>query len=128
MPEVHIYDRDVPAYADSVAQVNSRTDGSWAVLTVKHEMECYLHPDAIRDEFNFTINIVDHPDAANPTVPKAFGVAFAAHKGWPQPMKDESKCKKHLLKAFRRMTAERIRERDPNGEVEGWLRRIAEQL
>ncbi|MCU6244339.1 OLD family endonuclease, partial [Enterobacter asburiae] len=47
--EIHIYDRDVPAYAEAVDAVNARGNGCWAAQTLKHEVESYLHPDAIHD-------------------------------------------------------------------------------
>lgn len=51
-PEVHIYDNDVQKYAQSIAQVNQRTDGSWGLQTSRREIENYLHPDAIFDGVN----------------------------------------------------------------------------
>lgn len=122
-PEVHIYDSDVAKYAGEVAKVNARTDGSWACQTQKHEIESYLHPDAINEVYGVVINVVDHPDAANPAVPRAFGVAYSAHRGWANPMGDD-KAKAHLTNAFKKMTAQRIQARDPNNEVEGWFRKI----
>jgi putative ATP-dependent endonuclease of OLD family len=128
-PEVHIYDRDIEEYGKHVAEVNGRQDGlnSWAVQTAKHEIECYLHPDAIQEEFAVSVDIVDHPDGTNQAVPRAFAVAYSAFRGWPDTMKD-SKAKVHLTKAFQRMTAARIRARDQANEVEGWFRRIGGYL
>jgi predicted ATP-dependent endonuclease of OLD family len=51
IPEVHIYDRDdatPPQYQQECNLVNARTDGSWATLTTKREIENYLHTDALR--------------------------------------------------------------------------------
>lgn len=123
-PEVHIYDRDVAEYAISVQEVNTRTDGSWGALTNKHEMESYLHADAIQELFGFEIEVLDHPGADGKAVPKVFGEAFVVHRGHGMPLKD-STAKQKLAEAFARMTVERIRARDPVGEIEGWLRRIA---
>lgn len=128
-PEIHIYDRDVADYAQSVIEINARQDGlgSWATQTLKHEIECYLHPDAIQEEFGIHVAVVDHPDAANPAVPAAFGQAYAQHRGWPNPMGD-SKSKGYLTKAFKRMNAARVQARDPDGEVVGWLRTIGARM
>ncbi|MDT0635896.1 ATP-binding protein [Spectribacter hydrogenoxidans] len=128
-PEVHIYDSDVGKYQAAVDEVNARTDdlNSWATLTRKHEIECYLHSDAVEDEFGFGIDVVDHPDDQSPAPPKAFGLAFARHRGLDNPMGD-SKSKQKLSFAFARMTATRIRERDPDGEVELWFREIGRRL
>ncbi|MDH4610466.1 ATP-binding protein [Pseudomonas sp. BN102] len=126
--EVHIYDSDVPKYGKSVDAVNARGDGSWAVLTRKHEIECYLHADAIRDAFDVDVAIADQPNDENKAVPKLFAEAFFAKQNTDAPMGD-TKAKQRLAeKAFPRMTAERIAERDPDGEVQSWFRRIAEML
>lgn len=114
-PEVHLYDSDVQTYAQSIAQVNQRNDGSWGVQTLKMEMENYLHPDAIFEGINCRIAFTDTDD-----VPALVG----AQMNW-----NASNTKKKLAKfAFPRMTAERIRQRDPSVEVEGWFRRIGAML
>ena len=122
-PEVHIYDRDVPDYANAVATVNARTDGSWATLTTKHEIESYLHTDAIAEAFGFQLEIIDHPGDNGKAVPALFGEAFVAHRGHGTPLKD-SKSKQKLAEAFSRMNADRVNARDAQREVEGWFRRI----
>jgi len=127
-PEVHIYDRDVPAYAKSVAEVNLRTDGSWAVQTNKYEIECYLHADAIKDAFGVDIAIIDMPGADEKAVPKLFAEAYSVQQQFDGIMGD-SKAKLCLAeKAFPLMTAERLAERDTESEVEGWFRRIGRML
>ncbi|WP_346268562.1 ATP-binding protein [Burkholderia vietnamiensis] len=126
--EVHIYDNDVPKYADSVAAVNQRGDGSWAALTNKHEIECYLHTDAIQEAFDVEIVVVDHPTIEGKAVPKLFAEAFFAKQNTDAVMSD-TKAKQRLAdKAFPKMTADRLAERDPNGEVTAWFRRIGEML
>ena len=124
LPEAHIYDSDVPAYAASVADVNARGDGSWAALTAKHEIECYLHPDAIQDAFGFTCNVVDIPDAQNPGVPRAFAIRWHAVSGFDGVPKD-SKAKERLVQAFPHMTYDRLKARGAHLEIEGWMARIA---
>lgn len=128
-PEIHIYDSDVPRYGEVVEQINAREDalGSWAGLTLKHEIECYLHPDAIFEEFGVVVDVVDHPEEGRPAVPKAFANVYSAHRGFDGIMKDTT-AKTYLVKAYTKMTAARIRERDPHGEVEGWFRRIGQFL
>jgi hypothetical protein len=114
-PEVHIYDRDVQKYADSVRTVNSRVDGSWAVQTQKYEIENYLHPDAIFDGLAVRIGVNDTDD-----IP----ALFRAAKNW-NPDNAKKKLAQH---AFPRMDAARLAARDPSREVEGWFRRIGEML
>ncbi len=127
LPEAHIYDSDVPAYAASVAGVNARGDGSWAALTEKHEIECYLHPDAIQDAFGFTCNVVDTPDAQFPGVPRAFALEWQAFSGFDGVPKD-AKAKERLSQAFDHMTYERLQARGADNEVNGWLVRLAEMV
>ena len=125
-PEAHIYDADVAKYAASVAEVNGRTDGlgSWAVQTQKHEIECYLHADAIKAAFDVEVVCVDHPADGMPSVPEAFAIALSAARNFDGRM-GADKAKGFLSKAFGHMTAAHIRARDPAGEVEGWLRRMS---
>lgn len=114
-PEVHIYDNDVSKYSQAIAQVNQRVDGSWGVLTVKREIENYLHPDAIQEGIGCSITFGDSDD-----VPSLVGASM----NW-----NSNRAKKKLAAlAFPRMNGERIRQRDPNGEIEGWLRRIGAML
>lgn len=125
--EVHIYDGDVPAYADSAEQVNDRGDGSWAVITVKHEIESYLHKDAIALAFGFEIEVTDHPVEGKAT-PKVFGEAFAAQRGHGAPLGDKKAKAKLADRAFPRMTCAMLDERDPSGEVREWMRRLGGML
>lgn len=127
LPEAHIYDSDVPAYAESVAGVNARGDGSWAALTEKHEIECYLHPDAIQDAFGFTCNVVDSPDEHNPGVPRAFALQWQAFAGFDGVPKD-AKAKERLTQAFEHMTYERLQARGASNEVNKWMTRLAEMV
>lgn len=125
--EIHIYDRDVPDYADAVAAVNARGDGSWAALTSKHEIENYLHSAAITDVFGFEVEVTDHPEANGAALPRRFGEAFAQRRGHGAPLSD-SKAKQKLAEAFSRMDAARINARDPTREVEGWFRRVGQMI
>lgn len=126
-PEVHIYDGDVAAYVDRAAEVNARGDGSWAVVTVKHEIESYLHTDAIALAFGVQIEVTDQPVDGKAT-PKVFGEAFAAHRGHGEPLRDKKAKAKLAEHAFPLMTAAMLDQRDPDGEVRGWLQRLGGML
>ncbi|MEZ5477679.1 MAG: hypothetical protein R3E95_09420 [Thiolinea sp.] len=54
-PELHIYDADVPSYVSVIQQVNSRGDGSIGFITQKHEIESYLHSNAIKAAFDVDV-------------------------------------------------------------------------
>lgn len=124
LPEVHIYDADVKKYSETVQQVNNRNDGSWAVQTKKYEIECYLHEGAITDAFGFTCSVVDWPNDTSKSVPEAFSDAYLQYKN--KPLKSENSKKKLSLLAFPKMTATRLDERDPDGEVRSWFQKMAE--
>lgn len=123
--EVHIYDRDVPSYADAVRKVEERQDGSWATQTNKHEIESYLHPDAINEAFGVVIEVTDHPVGGKAT-PRVFAEAYSAAQNYDGVMKDTNAKIRLAERAFPLMTADRMRERDPDGEVLGWMRMIGE--
>ena len=127
--EFHLYDSDVATYANSVAEVNARNDGSWATLTSKHEIESYLHSDAIKIAYDVSILTPDGPEPPNnKAVPKLFAEAYSAKMNFDGVMND-TRAKTYLAnKAFPEMTAAMIKERDPNNEVEGWLRKIENMM
>ena len=110
-PEVHIYDSDVAKYGAHIATVNGRADGSWGLLTVKFEIENYLHPDAIQDGLGLAVAFGDTDD-----VPQI----VANLTGW----RADTAKRKLAQQAFPKMNAARIAERDPLGEVADWLTRI----
>ncbi|MDM1139810.1 MULTISPECIES: ATP-binding protein [Empedobacter] len=126
--ECHIYDNDVTTYSVSVAEVNSRTDGSWGVLTQKHEIESYLHSEAIKEAYDVEVVVTDNPSADKKGVPKLFAEAFSAKMGYDGVMGD-TRAKIYLAnKAFPNMTAKRVKERDTANEIEGWLKKIDAML
>jgi putative ATP-dependent endonuclease of OLD family len=126
--EVHIYDSDVARYAASVAEVNMRADGSWAVQTVKHEIESYLHEDAISDAFGIRVVVPDKLDSNGHALPRIFSSAYSAAHNYDGVMGDDKAKLRLSEKAFPLMTAARLKSRDPAGEVEGWFRRIGNML
>jgi putative ATP-dependent endonuclease of OLD family len=134
-PEVHLYDAGTeipPTFQSAVDQVNRRTDGSYAALTGKREIENYLHPDAIQEEFDIRITFGD-----TDRVPEI--VAAAIHDSSPgatRPWADLdhetkekkiSSAKKRLnLGAVKRMTLERLQIADPNQRLENWLQMVGQ--
>jgi hypothetical protein len=130
--QFHLYDRETPPVTDErccvVAMLNRRPNCR-AVLTSKRAIENYLHPDAIHDASGVRVIFGDLDD-----VPElgARACLNSSERTWEQlsrksRRKVRDKAKKWLNReAVDRMTAERLAERDPNGEVIGWLRAIAE--
>lgn len=126
--EFHLYDSDVKDYQTVIDDVNERRDGSYGVLTSKHEMENYLHSEAIKIAYGVEIDVQDHPGEDKKGVPKLFGEAYSIKMNLDGVMKD-TPAKRYLAsKAFPEMTAQMIRERDPEGEVEGWFRKIESMM
>lgn len=127
LPEVHIYDRDIatpPTYQTAVDSVNVRTNGSWAALTNKREIENYIHPDAIQEVFNVTITFTDTCDV--PTI-LSNQVNLDARNAYFRL--GSSRAKKVLNElATQRMTIARINAIDTANEIENWLRQIANRL
>ncbi|WP_193768605.1 hypothetical protein [Klebsiella michiganensis] len=102
--EIHLYDRDVPAYAEAVNAVNARGNGCWAAQTLKHEVESYLHPDAIYEAFGVTIAVTDHPVGGKAT-PKVFAEAYSLAQRFDGVMKDNAAKARLAERAFPLMTA-----------------------
>jgi putative ATP-dependent endonuclease of OLD family len=126
-PEIHIYDSDVQKYQASIDLVNARGDGSWGVLCAKHEIECYLHNDAILDSSGIKMIVLDKPGADGKSVPKIFAEIYSAENNFDGVMRDNT-AKGYLSKAFAYMDHVRIEQRDPDGEVLGWFKRIAAMI
>ncbi len=139
LPEVHIYDRDdatPPKYQPECDAVNARSDGSWAVITAKRELENYLHADAISEGMNgIVVTFTDTCDVPL-IVAQAVHAASGSGKPWtdilndPKELADKvSRAKKRLNRdAAAKMTADRLTLSDGSGEVTGWLKRIHAML
>lgn len=135
IPEVHIYDRDLdtpPKYAQECALINQRTDGSWAVLTTKNEIENYLHPAAVKEALGIECEMNANEDVVLKIVllDRQSGGEVEWDQLTPEKKKKlESALKKRLYReVLPKMTLERLREADEDAEIEGWLRRISAML
>lgn len=127
-PEFHLYDADVPKYVGHADDVNARGDGSMAFITNKHEIESYLHTDAIKLAFDVEVEVTDHPNEEGKATPKVFSEVYSRAQGYDGVMGDKKTKAKLADKAFPEMTAAMIKERDPAGEVKGWLKSMADAL
>lgn len=121
-PEIHIYDSDVTKYQESIDEVNSRQDGSWGTLTLKYEIENYLHKEAIMNAYGVEI------DTDTVDVPKIYGEEYSKLNSLDGIMKG-GKAKIYLSKVFSEfMNYHLLSERDPDGEILGWFTHIDEIL
>ncbi|MCT8250154.1 ATP-binding protein [Proteus faecis] len=127
-PEIHIYDSDVPSYAPSIDVINTRTDGSKGFLTQKHEIESYLHSDAIFQAFGVRMTVPDHLNIEGKATPKIFAEIYSAQQNYDGIMKDNNAKIRLAESAFPLMTYSMIQERDTIGEVAGWFQAISRHL
>ncbi len=137
-PEFYIFDRDTepprPAkYQLDIDKFNSLPNCE-AVSTTKREMENYLHPAAIkaaRPEVDITFGDFDDVPSL---VAEAMHAASDSPNLWKRLDKDKKDEKSRNAKrwlnteAAAKMTPELLDERDPHGELRGWLKRIAQYL
>jgi putative ATP-dependent endonuclease of OLD family len=127
LPEVHIYDRDEIKngkykYQDSRDAVNARGDGSIGFLTVKREMENYLHLEAINEALqpvvgsSLTFPLTDDSDVENEIKTLLNGQG-----------KIQRRSIKHWLNedAANYMTLDRLRQRNGYEEVKSWFTEIS---
>jgi hypothetical protein len=131
--EFHLLDRESGPTAvqreAAIRAINSRSNCR-AALTSKRAIENYLHPAAIREAGGVEITFGDFDDVAETAAKATFswnptGSWESLSRRARRRLRD--KAKKWLNRdAVDRMTLERLAERDPAGEVLGWLRAIAE--
>ena len=131
MRECYLFDREQEPETSGRRQVvdfiNTRP-GCIAMLTTKRTVENYLHPQAIREACGIDLVFDDDADVAGLLALKL--MARSGESSWRQlPYKRQrrlhEKAKKILnMKAVQRMTPALLAERDPGGELIGWLRTV----
>lgn len=72
--------------------------------------------------------MADHLNVNGHAVPKAVSIALHALNPIGEPKRDGTVKKLLAEKAFPCMTAERLAERDPGGEVKAWMVRLADMV
>ena len=134
VPEFHLYDRE-QAPEDkqrmrAIERVNVRPDCR-GYLTTKRSLENYLHPAAIQAAGGGEITFGDHDSVAQ-LLAQHWRATEAAAKPWETLSYRTHRRLTHHAKrwlntvAVEHMTAVLLGERDPAGEVLGWLRTIGE--
>ena len=135
-PEFHVYDRELPPVSQQRQQlvdaINARPNCR-AVLTHKRALENYLHPLAILRAGGVAVEFSD--DDSVPLL-----VAQAVHRqpgdeaDWAElsPRARKRRCERAKrwlnTRAVDCMTAELLQQRDPVGELAGWLRAAGAML
>lgn len=135
IPEIHIYDRDEgvqPKYLAEYNAINRRNDRSKAFITGKREMENYLHPEAIFEEYGFNITFSEMDDV--PELVAKTQHEQASEQPWEQLPDIKQKKKVSRAKArlnnevALRMSYERLCEMDPGKDIESWLQAVTALL
>lgn len=133
-PEFFLFDREVPPATyermRAVTAIRLRANCQ-ACLTSKRCLECYLHRDAIAEACGVTIDVDDGCDVSD-----VLARRIAAGKGFDLNHLERRGRKRLRARAKRilnndavaRMTVDRPRERDPHGEVIGWMQALADML
>ena len=138
IPEYYIQDSDITAAGTSPHQQEAddtnRKPNCTAVLTQKREMENYLHCDAIKAARpDVDIQVGDFNNVPL-LAAKAVHGASNSDNDWDvladkKKEKKVSQAKKWLnINAVENMTPELLNERDPDGDVRGWLTKVAELM
>lgn len=116
IPEYHIYDSDCTySHQTECDEVNGRNNGSSARMTLKREMENYLHADAIKHVYGwFDQQITDELD-----VPKTISAYLKEHD---LPGSKEKNIKSKLNgEAAKFMSLDLLKQQDEQNEVLSWI-------
>jgi hypothetical protein len=132
--EFHLYDRELPPATEirrESARIINLRPGCRAAITSKRSIENYLHWDAILEVRGIEVQFSDDDDVADLVAERCF---LRHHPGerWNElsartrrRLRNRAKSWLNTL-AVDRMSVARFAERDPVGELRGWLRMIAE--
>ena len=134
LPEFHLLDRVVPPATErrqhAVELVNQRPNCR-AHLTQKRALENYLHPSAVQEVSSLDLTFGDDDDVAD-MVARACFERQDHELTWEElPGRAKKRCRETAKRwlnrqAVERMTVRMLDERDPEGEVRGWLEVIGE--
>ena len=128
-PEFHLLDHELPPETDdrykAVKAINGRPNCE-AVLTGKRSLENYLHPAAIAAAGQIGLQFGDFDDVAEMTAKRFFQIRLnnAPWELLPRRARRRlmNRAKRWLnTQAVAHMTADMLRQRDPDGEVISWL-------
>ena len=134
--EFHLYDREIQPLSEArytAAQIVNSRAGCRAVVTGKRSLENYIHPQAIFEAGGVQIEIADDDDVAEIVAKKRF-LRHDPQRDW---LEITTRCRRRLRNqakqwlnraAVDRMTIDRLATSDPDGEIRGWLAKIAEMV
>lgn len=135
MPQLYLFGRDSSLRPDErralIRRIRQDGDASALVLR-KRALTNYLHADAILEECHVRVAVTDDSDVPLEVVRHV--LRHSQLPAWdqldPQLRTDLAAAMAMELKinVARRMTASRLAQRDPAGEVAGWLRTVGSYL
>jgi len=129
LPQFYLFDReshDVGQRRGEHVRLLNLVPYCRAALTSKRSLENYLHPQVIDATLGITLPIDDDTDVAGMAASAVYS-ANRAELTWenlpPRSRKRRRDRIKHLLNgvAVLEMTADLLAQRDPTGEIRGWL-------
>ncbi len=132
--EFFVIDReDLPTSQrrEAAARIINLRPGCRAVITAKRSIENYLHTDAIREARGVDVSFGDDDDVAAIVAERCFQLHHPQGHWSGIPLRAQRRLKNRAKSwlctlAADRMTPDRFAERDPAGEIVGWLRSIRE--
>lgn len=135
MPQLYLFSRGAGPLPDErrelIRRIRQDADAS-AVVMKKRALTNYLHPDAIFEELRALVSVNDDTDVPAEVARQVTkGLKFPAWDQLDPQLRSDlagAMAIELSIKASRRMTAERLAQRDPDGEVAGWLRTIGKSL
>ena len=132
--QFHLYDREVSPETEIrrqiVREINTRPNCR-AVLTSKRSLENYLHPSAVSTACGIDVCFGDFDSVPELLVKERFQRTYpgVAWENLPRRSRRRlaDRAKRILnIRAAEAMTPELFAERDPAGEIAGWLKTVAE--
>ena len=132
LPEFHLFDHELPPETElrhAAAAIVNQRDRCQAVVTRKRSLENYLHDDAVRESAGIDISIGDFDSVAELAARAQYeqGQDEMPWELLPRRAKARmlQRAKRWLnLHAVKRMTPDRLAQRDPDGELISWLESI----
>ena len=134
LPEFHLLDQEVPPATElrqHAAEIVNQRPNCRARLTQKRALENYLNPRAVKEVSSLDLDFGDHDDVAHLVALRCYGRQDHELAWQVLPARARKRCRETAKRwlnrqAVERMTPALLNERDPQGEVRGWLRAISE--
>jgi hypothetical protein len=134
LPELHLIDREMPPESEKrqqAARIVDQRPKCRAFVTSKRALENYLHPRCLFEARGIEVDFGDDDDVPELVAKRCYR-SPAGEPAWENLTgRAHKRCRERAKRwlnreAVERMTPDRLAERDPVGEVRGWLMVMAE--